>query len=86
MWVAYAAPASLGAVTPSGLVGPDGAWSARCAASPAPGVVIGEIDDGAAEVEVAVRYARPWRREARSGLYEAHRVVADPRSDVRRAF
>lgn len=86
MWVAFAAPASKGPVTPSGLVGPDGAWSARCAATARPGVVVGEIDDAAAEVEIAVRYARPWRREARSGMYEAHRVVADPRSDVRGAF
>ena len=86
MWVAFAAPASLGAVTPSGLLGPDGTWSARCAASPSAAVVVGTIDDAAAEVEIAVRYARPWRREARSGLYEAHRVVADPRSEARRGF
>ena len=65
MWVAFAAPASLSAVTPSGLVGPDGTWSARCAASPTPAVVLAKIDDAAAEVEIAVRYARPWRREAR---------------------
>jgi hypothetical protein len=86
MWVAFAAPASLGTVTPSGLLGPDGTWSARCAPSAAAAVTIGEIDDGAAEVEIAVRYARPWRREARSGLYEEHRIVADPRSDARSAF
>ena len=86
MWVAFAAPASLGPVTPSGLLGPDGTWSARCAPSTAAAVVVGEIDDGAAEVEIAVRYARPWRRVARGGLYEEHRVVADPRSDARSAF
>ena len=86
MWVAFAAPASLGPVTPSGLLGPDGTWSARCAPSAAAAVVVGEIDDGAAEVEIAVRYARPWRRAARGGLYEEHRVVADPRSDARSAF
>lgn len=86
MWVAFAAPASRGTVTPSGLLGPDGTWSARCAASPAAAVVVGQIDDGAAEVEIAVRYARPWRRAARSGLYEEHRVVADPRSEARSGF
>ncbi|MEY9859548.1 putative amidohydrolase [Catenulispora sp. GAS73] len=86
MWVGFAAAASQGTNTPSGLIGPDGTWSARCAASTAAAVVVGEIDDGAAEVEIAVRYARPWRREARSGLYEAHRVVADPRSEARSRF
>lgn len=86
MWVAFAAPASLGPVTPSGLLGPDGTWSARCSPSAAAAVVVGEIDDGAAEVEIAVRYARPWRREARSGMYDKHRVVADPRSEARSAF
>lgn len=86
MWVAFAAPASLGTVMPSGLLGPDGAWSARCSPSATAAVVVGEIDDGAAEVEIAVRYARPWRRKARSGMYEEHRVVADPRSEARSAF
>ncbi|WP_268907872.1 carbon-nitrogen hydrolase family protein [Catenulispora pinistramenti] len=86
MWVAFAAPASLGPITPSGLLGPDGTWLARCAASTDPAVVVGDLDDGAAEVEIAVRYARPWRREARGGLYEEHRVVADPRSEARSGF
>ncbi|MGO7201548.1 carbon-nitrogen hydrolase family protein, partial [Rhizobium ruizarguesonis] len=30
--------------------------------------------------------ARPWRRKARSGLYEPHRVAGDPRSDGRDRF
>ena len=86
MWVAFASSASQGTITPSGLLGPEGTWSARCAASSDPAVTVGTIDDTAADVEIAVRYARPWRREARGGLYEAHRVVADPRSEVRGAF
>ena len=86
MWVAFAAPASLGAVTPSGLIGPDGTWSARCSPSTVAAVVVGEIDEDAAEVEIAVRYARPCRRKARTGIYEEHQVVADPRSEARSAF
>ncbi|NUR60958.1 MAG: carbon-nitrogen hydrolase family protein [Catenulispora sp.] len=85
LWVAFAAPAPLAPAMPSGLIGPDGTWSARCAPAPAPAVAIADIDDAAAEVEIAVRYARPWRREARSGMYENHRV-ADPRSEARNAF
>ena len=85
MWVAFATSAGLGPAMTSGLIGPHGTWSARCAASTASAVVVAEIDDGAAEVEIAVRYARPWRREARSGMYEEHRV-ADPRSEARSTF
>lgn len=86
MWVAFAGSASLGTVTPSGLLGPDGTWSARCEPSTDAAAVVGKIDDAAAEVEIAVRYARPWRRQARSGLYDEHRVVADPRSEARSTF
>ena len=86
MWVAFAGSATLGTATPSGLLAPDGTWSARCAPSTDAAVVVGTIDDGAAEVEIAVRYARPWRRQARSGLYDEHRVVADPRSEARSTF
>lgn len=85
MWVGFAAPATLGTAMPSGLIGPDGKWSARSPASTAPAIAVADIDDGADDVEIAVRYARPWRREARSGMYEQHRV-ADPRSEVRSAF
>ena len=63
----------------SGIVSPEGAWLARTGA----GLAIAELDESAAEV--AVFKARPWRRTARAGLYEAYRV-SDPRSDARTAF
>jgi predicted amidohydrolase len=36
-------------------------------------------------IAIAVTKARPWRREARAGIYEVHRVT-DARSDDRGAF
>jgi predicted amidohydrolase len=44
----------------------------------------GRASDGAAAF-AAVARARPWRRLARAGIYDAH-LVSDDRSDDRRAF
>jgi hypothetical protein len=35
---------------------------------------------------IALRHARPWRRAARAGIYDAHTVHGDPRSDDRASF
>lgn len=72
-WVGVAMPES------AGIVSPDGAWLAGAES----GLAIAELDESSAEV--AVFLARPWRRTARGGLYEAYRV-SDPRSDARDAF
>jgi predicted amidohydrolase len=72
-WVSVAMPDR------SGIIGPDGAWLASGEA----GLAIAELDESAAEIPVFK--ARPWRRTARAGLYEAYRV-SDPRSDARDAF
>ena len=58
---------------------PDGNWLA----TPESGLAVAELDESSAEI--AVFMARPWRRTARGGLYEAYRVT-DPRSDARDAF
>jgi hypothetical protein len=36
-------------------------------------------------IDIAVTKARPWRRQARAGIYDAH-LVADDRSDDRTAL
>ena len=72
-WVSVAMPDG------SGIVGPDGAWLAHTEA----GLALAELDESAAEIPVFA--ARPWRRSARAGLYDAYRVT-DPRSDARAAF
>jgi predicted amidohydrolase len=70
---------------PAGVIGPSGQWIARCPADGTPSLVIADIDDSAASVEVPVLRARPWRRTARSGIYDPH-FVSDPRSEDRSVF
>jgi predicted amidohydrolase len=82
-WVGFAVPAGLGPTAPAGVIGPAGEWLARC---PADGTIaVADLDESAEDVETAVFRARPWRRAARTGIYEPH-LVDDPRSDDRGAF
>lgn len=73
-WISYATCAADAHVAPSGIVGPDGAWSARCAATGAAAVAIADIDR---EHE---NLARPWRRTARGDRYAAAAANEDPRT------
>lgn len=81
-WVSFAMPSGS---APSGVTAPDGQWLARCPRDGTPSVAVVNLDDSAADVEVAVSKARPWRRTARAGIYDAH-FVSDSRSDERSAF
>ena len=78
-WVSFALDARHAELAPSGVVSPAGEWQARCAAGRTAAVIVADLDEGAASVETAVFRARPWRRRARSGLYEQH-LVQDARS------
>jgi hypothetical protein len=42
------------------------------------------LDDSSEAAADAVTYGRPWRREARAGIYTEHQV-SDPRSEDRTA-
>ena len=64
----------------SGIVAPGGRWAAQCPADGMPAIALADIDDNPGDL------SRPWRRKARSGLYEPHRVEGDPRSDGRDMF
>ncbi|SHF64718.1 carbon-nitrogen hydrolase family protein [Streptoalloteichus hindustanus] len=87
-WVGYSLPAQFSATVPAGLVAPGGQWAARCAGDGQPGVVVADLDRHTADptIDVALRLARPWRRSARSGLYDAHVAHGDPRSETHTAF
>ncbi|WP_406458320.1 carbon-nitrogen hydrolase family protein [Streptomyces sp. NBC_00876] len=80
-WAGFAVPAQHGDVTPAGVIGPDGEWAARCARSRAPSVAVADLGPQ----DPASALARPWRRLARAGLYDAHRVE-DARSEDRTGF
>ncbi len=79
-WVSLSAHAPQSVTAPSGIAAPDGSWAARCNADGTPGIAVADImiDPG--------HPARPWRRTARSDIYEPHRVDGDERSDRRNLF
>lgn len=81
-WVSLSVPSQHSA--PSGIVAPNGDWLARCRADGSPSVAVVSLDDSSEAAAGAVTYGRPWRREARSGIYTEHQV-SDPRSEDRTA-
>jgi predicted amidohydrolase len=87
-WLGYAIPAQYSATVPSGIVAPGGRWLARCPRDGHPALAIADIDlhSQDEDIHVAIRYARPWRRTARAGLYEERIPVGDPRSNTRTTF
>ncbi|KDN87691.1 hypothetical protein KCH_05460 [Kitasatospora cheerisanensis KCTC 2395] len=68
--------------------GSGGRWLARAPGHGRPALAVADIDLDAQDpdVEAALRYARPWRRTARAGLYEGRQPTGDPRSETRTAF
>ena len=85
LWVSFAMAAQHSITAPSGTIAPDGHWAAQCPGDGHPAVAIADIDNRPESIDIAVTRARPWRRRARAGVYDAH-LVADERSDNRSAF
>jgi predicted amidohydrolase len=85
LWVSFAMPAQSSAAAPAGIIAPDGRWAARCPDDGRMALAIADIDNRPESIDVAVTKARPWRRLARSGVYDAH-LVTDGRSADRAAF
>jgi predicted amidohydrolase len=78
-WASFAVLAQPGLAAPSGIVAPDGQWAARCAGD-GPSIVVADIGNDPGDP------ARPWRRQARDGIYAPHIVDDDPRSNSRDMF
>jgi hypothetical protein len=85
LWVSFAMCAQQSIAAPAGTVAPDGQWAARCTGDGQPGVAIADIDNRPESIDVAVTKGRPWRRQVRAGVYEAH-LITDDRSNDRGAF
>ncbi|MFF2142155.1 carbon-nitrogen hydrolase family protein [Kitasatospora sp. NPDC058190] len=87
-WLGYSVPAQFSTTVPAGIVGPGGRWLARCPADGNPALAVADIDLDSQDrdIETAIRYARPWRRIARAGLYDQRIPADDPRSDARTTF
>ncbi|KGF67200.1 amidohydrolase [Hoeflea sp. BAL378] len=79
-WVSFSVHAQNSLAAPSGIAMPSGQWAARCPDDGRPSIALADIgaDPG--------NLARPWRRLARSGIYDPHRAEEDPRSRERNSF
>jgi deaminated glutathione amidase len=67
MWIAVSTPKQCSSKLPGGLIGPNGSPISRVDANVEADFSLACVDGAAAEFEVALKYARPWRRAARSG-------------------
>jgi deaminated glutathione amidase len=67
MWIAVSTPKQCSSKLPGGLIGPNGSPISRVDANDEADFSLACVDGAAAEFEVALKYARPWRRAARSG-------------------
>jgi predicted amidohydrolase len=79
-WLSFSVPAQHSVTAPSGIAAPGGHWAAQCAADGAPSIAVVNISDNPGDPR------RPWRRTARTGIYEPHKVSDDPRSGSRNVF
>ena len=79
-WISFSVPVSQSRGAPSGIVAPNGVWATQCAPDGSSAVTTFDI------VVDPSDYSRPWRRTARSGVYEPHRIESDRRSDDRSSF
>ena len=79
-WASFAVHAQHSVAAPSGIVAPGGRWAAQCPADGTPAIAVVDINDNPGDL------ARPWRRTARTGIYESHLVQDDHRSDDRSTF
>ncbi|WNV86071.1 carbon-nitrogen hydrolase family protein [Umezawaea sp. Da 62-37] len=77
-WVSCSGPATVDA--PSGITSPDGRWAARCPRDGVRAIVVADLGRDPDDP------ARPWRRTARSGVYDPHLAHDDVRSGDRSAF
>ena len=80
LWVSLSAHAPQSVTVPSGIAAPNGTWAAQCPANGLPSLALAEVRTDPDDP------ARPWRRKARSGLYEARLVTGDQRSENRSSF
>ena len=79
-WVSFSAHSQSILTAPSGVAMPSGQWAARCPADGRPSIAL-------ADISINTEYlARPWRRLARTGIYDPHRADDDPRSRERNQF
>ncbi|HVK42744.1 MAG TPA: carbon-nitrogen hydrolase family protein [Phenylobacterium sp.] len=85
-WFGVSVPAQCSRAMPSGVIGPNGRWLARCPDDGSAGLVIADLDRSAPDLDLALNKARPWRTIARQGEIYAKARVDDARSRQRAEF
>jgi predicted amidohydrolase len=78
LWVSFAMSAQHSVAAPAGTIAPDGHWAARCPGEGQPAVTIADIDNRSESIHIAVTRARPWRRQVRASVYDAHLCHRQP--------
>lgn len=73
-WVSFSVHAQHSLAASSGIAAPSGHWAVSCPADGSPSFALADITNDPENL------ARPWRRKARSGIYDPHRADDDPRS------
>jgi deaminated glutathione amidase len=86
IWIAAARPAQQSLDRPSCVIGPDGRIIANCEKATGPDMVIAVLNRDDPTYEVALRKARPWRAQARSGTIYRDKITSDPRSRDRTEY
>jgi predicted amidohydrolase len=84
-WLSFSVPPQHDPSATSGVIAPSGRWLRRCPPTDEPAAVVVDLGEHSDDITTAVSMARPWRRRARQGFYDAH-VVDDARSDERASF
>jgi predicted amidohydrolase len=78
-WISMSLPAQTTHLMPSGVIAPNGTYQATVA--PSAGLALTTINRTDPDYDIALNYARPWRRTAlKQTIYTTRRVTEDPRS------
>ncbi len=80
-WVSLSTPTETDHLMRSGLIGPHGECLGQVSA--ARGVTVNTLDRDAPELDIALRYARPWRASIDTDLRYNAQILDDPRSTNR---
>jgi predicted amidohydrolase len=78
-WITFSPPAQGSHAVPAGVIAPNGSWITQGPTDGRPAIVIADLDPSLPEAKESIQYRRPWRRTARSDIYEK-RHVTDSRS------
>ena len=84
-WFSFSVPTQQSEKVPATMIGPDGSIVGSCQRGES-GIFVSELDRDAAQWEIPIERARPWRSKAREGTIYRTNYVEDPRSEEKNEF